>query len=100
VAFAWIFFRAESIAHAWSHIVGIFSINQGVSLGLSSGILVPIVLISIFVVFEWIGRESEFAIEQLGNKWHKYLRWLFYYVLVFVIFWYSGAEQVFIYFQF
>ncbi len=100
VAFAWIFFRAESIAHAWSYIVGIFSINQGVSLGLSSGILVPIVLISIFVVFEWIGRESEFAIEQLGNKWHKSLRWLFYYLIVFVIFWYSGAEQEFIYFQF
>jgi alginate O-acetyltransferase complex protein AlgI len=31
---------------------------------------------------------------------NKPLRWLIYYAIVFAIFWFSGKEQQFIYFQF
>ena len=101
--FAWIFFRAENIHHATSYISGIFSKSlfsiPRFSVKISELITI-LVLILIFFIVEWIGREQQFAIERLGEKYHKFWRYTFYYSIVISILWFGGKEQEFIYFQF
>lgn len=96
--FAWIFFRAENLGHAFSYISGIFS---------KSLFSIPevrptnlILLTLLFILAEWFGRKEEYAIEKLGLKWKRPYRLAMYYAIVIVIFWFSGEEQQFIYFQF
>jgi len=96
--FAWIFFRAENIEHAFSYISEIFS---------SSLFTIPeirprniILLIIVFILIEWIGRENQYAISQLGIKWKRPLRYAMYYAIILTILWFGGKEQQFIYFQF
>jgi alginate O-acetyltransferase complex protein AlgI len=104
---AWIFFRANSTQQAFNFIKSIFSniFNSDSYLKALefieniSGFELPI-LIFIFLLIEWIGRENQHALEKLGLKWNKPLRWIFYQIVIFAIFWYGGKEQEFIYFQF
>lgn len=95
--FAWIFFRAENLHHAMSYIKKLFSISL-----ISIPQLRPtdlFILIILFFIIEWKGRESEYAIQKVGNKWQP-AKYIFYYVLIAAIYWYGGKEQQFIYFQF
>ena len=62
--------------------------------------LTTIILIIAFVLVEWQGRDQEHAIANLGMNWKRPLRWVFYLILIFVIFWFQGDKQEFIYFQF
>ena len=99
---AWIFFRADNIGHAWSYLSTIFS-NSIFSIPSFEGMrhaLVTIVLIITFIFIEWFGREDQYAIERLGVKWKRPLRYAMYYSLIIAIFWFGGKEQQFIYFQF
>jgi D-alanyl-lipoteichoic acid acyltransferase DltB (MBOAT superfamily) len=100
--FAWIFFRANNIDHAFNIVSEIFStsfftIPNNV---LGTDGLLAILLIIIFLIVEWIGREEQFAIAKIGLKWYAPLRWTMYYIIIFMIFWLGGKEQQFIYFQF
>jgi alginate O-acetyltransferase complex protein AlgI len=100
--FAWIFFRAENIGHAFSYISEILSSSLFEIPKLSgmrrAGTI--IVLIAIFVLIEWFGREQQFAIQNLGAKWKRPLRYAMYYAIIIAIFWFGEKEQQFIYFQF
>jgi alginate O-acetyltransferase complex protein AlgI len=101
-AFAWIFFRANNIGHAISYISEIlssslFSIPKFARIGKA---LTTIILVAIFVLVEWKGREGQYAIAHLGIKWKRPLRYVMYYVIIISIFWFGGKEQQFIYFQF
>ncbi|RQV95578.1 MAG: MBOAT family protein [Calditrichaeota bacterium] len=100
--FAWIFFRAENMGHAFSYISEILSISlfkipyfYGRSRALTT-----IILIVLLVLIEWYGRENQYAIARLGIKWKRPLRYLLYYLIIIAIFWFGGKEQQFIYFQF
>lgn len=100
--FAWIFFRAENIGHAFNYISEILSTSifeipkfEGME-----DALIIIVLTCIFVLIEWLGREHQFAIQYLGFKWKRPLRYAMYYAIIIAIFWFGGKEQQFIYFQF
>lgn len=96
--FAWIFFRAKSVTHAIDYIVSIFSFDKVAKpFGLPYYIFI---LITFFMLIEWLGRENNYALEKFGNRIARPLRWGFYYVLVFLIFLYFGKEEQFIYFQF
>jgi len=100
--FAWIFFRANNIGHAISYIshilsVSLFTIPKFHGIGKA---LTTTILITIFVMIEWKGRESQYAIEHLGIKWKRPLRYAMYYLIIIIIFWFGGKEQQFIYFQF
>jgi D-alanyl-lipoteichoic acid acyltransferase DltB (MBOAT superfamily) len=103
---AWIIFRASSISDAWRYISGIFStslssLNIGqFDIGGKSMVLTTALLIGIFMVFEWIGREQPYAIAKLGLTWKRPLRYLMYYLILITIFCFIGEEQQFIYFQF
>ncbi|MDH6354512.1 alginate O-acetyltransferase complex protein AlgI [Dysgonomonas sp. PH5-45] len=98
-AFAWIFFRASSMEHALNYIKGIFTarlfaVPQQYSLAI-------FVLVVVFIVIEWLGRENNYAIEAIGGKVKsRFLRWIFYYAVALLVFLYSGGQQSFIYFQF
>ncbi len=95
---AWIIFRADNITHAANYLGTIFS---------RSLFYMPehlpkttFILILIFTLVEWLGREQEYAIATLGFRWPKTVRLTFYYSLIIGLFLFSGKEQEFIYFQF
>jgi len=102
---AWIFFRANNLEHAFDYLkqifVGIIQ-HPGSILLLSfwSPYKIIIILIFLFLIIEWLGREQQYAIEKIGIKWYKPLRWAVYYCIVISIFYFAGKEQQFIYFQF
>jgi alginate O-acetyltransferase complex protein AlgI len=96
--FAWIFFRAENVKHAFSYIRSMTSASI-----LERPAFFPkdiLGLICVLFVIEWFGREHKYAIEQLGFSWPKIVRWSFYYILIVALFVFAGKEQQFIYFQF
>jgi len=96
--FAWIFFRAENIGHAFSYISEIFSSSIFSIPGFKN--YTTLFLILIFIIIEWIGREQEYAIARLSLLKHQVIRYAFYYAIIFIIFWFGGKQQEFIYFQF
>lgn len=105
--FAWIFFRAENIRHALDYSYEMFlglgkkeSYVEMLNLfNQEIGLRIPF-LILFFMLMEWSGRENEYAIEKLGLKWHRSIRWSFYLVMVLLIIIFKGMPQEFIYFQF
>ncbi len=99
---AWIFFRAESVAHAWAFLAGIFtkSLFSVPEFYGRHTAFVTAYLIVIFIIVEWIGRENKYAIEKLGTTWKRPLRWMLYLGIVMAIFFFMGKQHTFIYFQF
>jgi D-alanyl-lipoteichoic acid acyltransferase DltB (MBOAT superfamily) len=100
--FAWIFFRAPTLGDAFGYIQGIFS-RSILSVPWFPGIresLVPLVMIVLFVIIEWLGRDREYAIQDFGKSSRPVVRWALAYILSMVIFLYGGQQQDFIYFQF
>ena len=99
---AWIFFRAENITHAFTYLSKIFSkslFTYPKIFELENSIT-TIVLVAIFIILEWMGRENHYALEKMGLSWRSPFRYAFYYALILAIFWFGGKEQQFIYFQF
>ncbi len=96
---AWIFFRAENIGHAWSYLSTIFSKSLFESSSCHNT-ETPIRLILFFIIIEWIGREGNYAIENIKNRFNIAIRWSFYLILITLIGLYKGMDQQFIYFQF
>ncbi|RAJ16988.1 MBOAT family O-acyltransferase [Olleya aquimaris] len=96
---AWIFFRAENLTHAMSYLKGIFNKTL-----LSLPSIRPtnlIILILFFLLIEWIGRRQQYAIEVLFIKQSRFIKWMFYMMLITLIFLFtSDSQQEFIYFQF
>ncbi len=99
--FAWIFFRAENIEHAFQYISDIFK-DPGsfILLSVYWKYKTIILLILIFIIIEWVGRDGQYAIYKLGLKWKRPIRYAMYFVIIIAIFWFGGKEQQFIYFQF
>jgi alginate O-acetyltransferase complex protein AlgI len=100
--FAWIFFRANNLKHAFSYVSEIlspslFEIPYFGGMGRS---LITITLTVLFVLIEWRGREGQYAIENLGLKWKLFYRYMIYFLIIFAIYLFRGGEQEFIYFQF
>lgn len=96
--FAWIFFRAENIGHAFSYVSTIFSKSL-----FTVPTILPVkifILVAFFIVIEWNGRQQDYAIAKLGLHWPKVFRWIFYYAIIILIVFFVGPEQQFIYFQF
>ncbi|MFZ4582432.1 MAG: MBOAT family O-acyltransferase [Paludibacter sp.] len=100
--FAWIFFRAANVTHAFTYISEIFSKSILTIPDFGGGkdsILLSFVLI-FFIIVEWLGREHQYAIALFGNNWPKPIRWGFYFGIISTLFIFTGKDQVFIYFQF
>jgi len=96
--FAWIFFRAENLNHALEYTKHIFSLTI-----IDKPEILPvqlIIIISIFIVFEWFNRHKEHVFSDLQNKYSTPLRWLLYYIIIYSIVFLGDEKQEFIYFQF
>ncbi|WP_308424947.1 MBOAT family O-acyltransferase [Emticicia aquatilis] len=104
--FAWIFFRAENISHALNYISDIFSSSLFSTPKFDDmrQVLVILILIVLFMLIEWTGREDLYAIEKFALKYKRSIRYIFYYIIISAIFisilLSTGKEQQFIYFQF
>lgn len=97
--FAWIFFRAENVQAAFHYVSTIFSRSLFTKPQIIQKPLLVIILV--FLVFEWLGRERPFAIANLGLGWKRPFRWGFYLLLIVAIFYLGKFNQnTFIYFQF
>ena len=102
IVFTMIFFRAENVGHAFSYVSTIFSDSiltvpefSGRRLALSTAILIVL-----FMLVEWFGRNEQYAIAKLGTEWNSTYRYAMYYSIIFAIFFFMGSQQQFIYFQF
>jgi D-alanyl-lipoteichoic acid acyltransferase DltB (MBOAT superfamily) len=102
LVFARIFFRADSLTIAIDYLNTIFSrslFNIPIFPNTSEALLL-LILIAFFFIVEWFGRDKEHALEHIMSKSKKFHRWAFYYGIVFLIFYFNGEQQQFIYFQF
>ena len=94
---AWVFFRADNVAHAFDYLRNTFNSSL-----FNMVEIFPTTILSLlvfFIIIEWIGRSGEYAIERID--WlNKPLRWSLYLLLVILMFAFTGEEQQFIYFQF
>lgn len=97
-SFAWIFFRSENMQQAILYIKELFSASLFKVPEVYSGKIFLIVFL--FFIVEWCGREGKYALEQFTTSWKRPFRWAFYYAILAVIFYMTGNEQQFIYFQF
>lgn len=100
--FAWILFRSNNLKDAYHYISKILSnsIFQTPETTKFENITLLTILIIFFFIIEWLGREKEYAIQEIGRKWTRISRWIFYIITIFLAFFFSGKEQEFIYFQF
>ena len=96
---AWIFFRSASVLDAIAYIGNMFSLSF-FSIPDFMGGKTTLLLIFIMLFVEWLQRKKQHALEFDGLSIPVWTRWSVYYTLVFVIFWYGGNQQQFIYFQF
>jgi len=100
---SWIFFRAESIGHAFSYISRMFSksLFSMPNTNGEKGLMINLILIAVFLLIEWQGRENNYAIEHVGRNLYRPVRWAMYSVVIFIIALYMQTnESPFIYFQF
>lgn len=98
---AWIFFRAENLDHAFSYITEIFSISLfSVPSIISVKMVIVLLLLAAFILFEWVHRDREHALQLEPDIIPDFFRYSLYLGLVFCIIWLGGNNQDFIYFQF
>lgn len=97
---AWVFFRANSLAHAIDYLDGIRLNATGNSLHIKPVLMAYIALL---LLGDWFGRKHHFALNLLNDgPWGRYaiLRIGTYLLLSYLILRYIGGQQNFIYFQF
>ncbi len=100
---AWIFFRSESMSTAFKYLSKVFSQTFFTfpDFKVAAGFITLAPLIIFFFVVEWIGREGQFAIENIKGRWNRPLRWAFYSAIIFLMgMFMRTTETPFIYFQF
>ncbi|WP_432713703.1 MBOAT family O-acyltransferase [Pedobacter sp.] len=96
---AWIFFRAKDLHHAFQYIGGIFSPSLLTTPELNRAGVIILLLVFIFFIIEWLGREGHFAINHI-TIFPRPVSWAIYFALILLLFSFQGEEQAFIYFQF
>jgi alginate O-acetyltransferase complex protein AlgI len=107
VSLGMIIFRSESIESAISYMSEIFSSSlfnnpieeiKKISIG-ADIIYVSLILVG-FVLFEWLQRDKEHALQFNDKKTNVMMRWSIYYLFVYLIVVFQGGQQSFIYVQF
>ncbi len=104
---AWVFFRADNVGAAFSYLKRIFSsslfhVSSQDLKHISDGahIIYFILILMLFIVAEWLQRKKEHGLQFAPRSTNIIFRWGLYYVIGFMIFWFGGSQQSFIYFQF
>lgn len=100
---AWVFFRAETVEKAWQYVCGIFSpsLFSRPKFDENQAVQLTLIFLLFFILIEWTGRQENYALEKVGLKWKRPIRWAFYSFLIFLMGMYMQTEETpFIYFQF
>ncbi len=100
---AWIFFRAESLSHAFSYLSDMLSSSLFTIPKLEDprGAFITIVLITLFMIVEWIGRAEQYGFAFIKYLPSRLIRYCIYYIVIAVILFFGNFnENEFIYFQF
>lgn len=104
---AWIFFRADTVRDALGIMERIITSFHKVSLyelrSLANSLWLTtahVVLVVFLIVVEWLQRDKQHALELDNVRIPRLVRWAYYYFIIFLIFYFSGSQQDFIYFQF
>lgn len=92
---AWVFFRAETIRHAFSYLTHMFSISL-FTLPISHKKYITVIIM--LLIIEWFQRKKEHGFHI--DKFPTVLRWSIYYFAVIIIVDSFTIEKTFIYFQF
>jgi alginate O-acetyltransferase complex protein AlgI len=103
VTFAWIFFRAENLTHAFEIVNVVFSSSLfTIPYFPSISTAIPLMLlIPLFLTIEWFGRREQYALATTRHIQFGFIRKASYYSLITLIFFYGNFEKnEFIYFQF
>ena len=105
--FTWVFFRAENVSHAFSYFRGIFSktlfsipVQDLKFLSVGAHIIYVVLLVSFFVLLEWVQRNKDHCLQFNNDNSHRIFRHISYYTIIILITIYGGGNQDFIYFQF
>ncbi|WP_199898082.1 MBOAT family O-acyltransferase [Marinilabilia salmonicolor] len=105
--FAWVFFRAENLGHAFDYIKGILTSENFFNViptswggRLLSDFAFSLLNIVLLIVVEWFGRDKQYGIEFLFGIKYRIVRWSLYILLILYIIVFAGGSQDFIYFQF
>ena len=95
---AWVFFRAKYMSRALEYLSTMLNpFKWGIPEIIPKYFLI---VLALFIIMEWIGRRNQYALQEIGLRWSRPMRLGFYQCIVFLIFWWIGKEQEFIYFQF
>jgi len=100
VCFAWIFFRAETIADAGIIISKIFDPSFFTLPSFEFTEFFSLFFLIIFIMIEWVNRHKNFALELGESPYPRWFNWSAYLVTLLVIVVFAGDLQEFIYFQF
>jgi len=108
VTFAWIFFRAENLTHAFLFIQSIFTNPVFFDIRSNLTYVDPIYPLLFYIVFlmliEWLGRKNEHIVNDLiirKTVFHSALRYaMYFFILLLVILNVKNEASGFIYFQF
>ena len=96
-----IIFRADSLSVAFDYLSKIMNVHSIFHTPAETSLILKNVFaITCMLIVEWYGRNTQFGLEKLGITWHPVFRYTMYYVILFIIFYSMGKEQIFIYFQF
>ena len=95
---AWIFFRSETISQALSYIGEIFSASLFTFPQVFPEI--ALLMILVLIITEWLQRDKQHALQFTNMNIPQFARWGIYYTLIFIMIWFGGNQQEFIYFQF
>lgn len=98
-AFAWIFFKADTIGQAVSYIGHIFSKSLiSIPQSIDAGEIVPFIVLLVLV--EWLQRDKQHGLDLQNVRIPLVVRWPIYYGLIMMILGHYGGQQSFIYFRF
>ncbi len=101
VIFADIFFRSDNISMAFDYINGILSKSLFTIPKLLTNSKITLVLVFLFMIIEWFGKDEEYSLAKIGVRFPKPLRWAVYYsVMILILFFIDREQQPFIYFKF
>ena len=107
--FAWIFFRAENLSHAFSYIRGVFSMSFFESFQIIRSLndlfdlVTTITLVITLLILEWLTRNYKHPMEYFyKNKINNIFRYFVYFLIILTIILFGNFidNQQFVYFQF
>lgn len=93
-----IFFRSENLEMAFTIIKRVFSFIPSYSFSFIIGWRWVFILFLVFI--EVFTRNKNHPLENINKKYSKPIRWIIYYIFIFIIIRYAGPKEEFIYFQF